>query len=343
MKHIVAAATLAGIVAGGALTFGQQGGDPFFHHNERGERVHVLPTPGEIRSPFDRTAVFAPPSTRTAVYSASYGRGNLIDHGGLEMSDAGFMAIYWNSSVSNSTATSTSTTAHYTTLASEIDAFVSAFSDGVNYDGSTTDDYNIVQQYGSHASISPGLTNLHFMVDSQRTVSRITDSQIQSYLVSLFNSGKVHPSTNVIYGVYFPSGMRVQMGGGASCSTFCGYHGHFTYAATGMQIKYAAFPYLNCTACKISNLTVADMLTLVTSHEVREAVTDPGDNNVNAWYDSVGYEADDKCVWHNLYQTANGGFWVQPEFSNGGKGTASGFTASYPSLSTGVGGCVVPR
>jgi hypothetical protein len=57
---------------------------------------------------------------------------------------------------------------------------------------------------------------------------------------------------------------------------------------------------------------VADILTIVTSHEIREAVTDP---DLNAWYDSSGYEADDKCAWHNLYQTANG-FWVQPEFSN---------------------------
>ena len=79
------------------------------------------------------------------------------------------------------------------------------------------------------------------------------------------------------------------------------------------------------------------MLTIVASHEIREAVTDPGDNGQNAWYDSAGYEADDKCAWHNLYQTTSGGFWVQ-EFSNGGTITASGFTASYPGT-----GCVVPN
>ena len=62
-----------------------------------------------------------------------------------------------------------------------------------------------------------------------------------------------------------------------------------------------------------------------------------GDNGQNAWYDSAGYEADDKCAWHNLYQTTSGGFWVQ-EFSNGGTITASGFTASYPGT-----GCVVPN
>jgi hypothetical protein len=80
------------------------------------------------------------------------------------------------------------------------------------------------------------------------------------------------------------------------------------------------------------------MLTIVSSHEIREAVTDPGDNNANGWYDAAGYEGDDKCVWHNLYQMTRGGFWVQPEYSNGGSVTASGFTATYPGP-----GCVVPN
>ena len=41
------------------------------------------------------------------------------------------------------------------------------------------------------------------------------------------------------------------------------------------------------------------MLTIVTSHEVREAVTDALGN---AWFDRSSQEADDKCAWHNLYQ-----------------------------------------
>ena len=59
----------------------------------------------------------------------------------------------------------------------------------------------------------------------------------------------------------------------------------------------------------------------------------------NAWYDSKGYEADDKCVWTNLYQMKNGGFWVQPEFSNGltmmPPGDSGAVTFPGP-------GCVIP-
>jgi len=123
----------------------------------------------------------------------------------------------------------------------------------------------------------------------------------------------------------------VTMTGGASCSTFCGYHGHFNYG--GLDIRYAVFPYLNCSACKLSNLSVADMITIVASHEIREAVTDP---QLNAWYDDQGYEADDKCAWHNLYRMAEGGFMVQPEYSNGDATAPGG--GSYPGP-----GCVVPN
>ncbi|MEO8100546.1 MAG: hypothetical protein ABI811_22805 [Acidobacteriota bacterium] len=69
---------------------------------------------------------------------------------------------------------------------------------------------------------------------------------------------------------------------------------------------------------------MADLLTIVTSHEIREAVTDPGDNGANGWYDLTGYEAEDKCAWHNPYQMQSGGFWLQAEYSNS------------------AGGCVVP-
>ena len=89
----------------------------------------------------------------------------------------------------------------------------------------------------------------------------------------------------------------------------------YTYGS--YQIKYAVYPYLDCTACKVaSNSTVADMETVVTSHEIREAVTDPGDNGVDGWWENAsGYEGDDKCAWHNLYRTA-AGYLIQPEFSN---------------------------
>jgi len=312
--------------------WGQSPWNPFWDLSDTGETVHVLPTPESIRSPWGTYVTFASPQNETAVYPPSYGSGNLIDHGGPEIAAAGFWAVYWNSAVAKSTATSLG----YATIQAQINAFIGAFPDNQNWDNSNTDDYTIIQQYGSTAPIANGLGNYGAFVDAQATSSRISDSQIQSYLTSLFNAGKVAPSNHIIYGVYFPSGMRVSLQGGSSCTSFCGYHSHFGYGT--YQIKYAVFPYPNCRGCSLRGLSVADMLTIIGSHEIREAVTDPADNGVYAWYDSAGYEADDKCAWHFLYQMTNGMFWVQPEFSNGGNTTASGFNATYPGP-----GCVVPN
>jgi hypothetical protein len=150
---------------------------------------------------------------------------------------------------------------------------------------------------------------------------------VQSYLAGLLSKGKIPLDDDTIYGIYFPSGLRISMQGGSSCSSFCGYHGQFNYL--GHDIKYAVFPYTNCFACSLPGKAIADILTIVTSHEIREAVTDP---DLNAWFDSAGYEADDKCAWLYLYQMKRStgfNFWVQPEYSNGGNG--------FPGP-----GCIVP-
>lgn len=302
-----------------------QGRNPFVDHADTGETVHVLPAPASIRSPRDTGPTIAPPGSAPGVYGASYGSGLLVNHGGPVMSNAGFWALYWNSSVANATQTSInqSTGTKYPSLLAQVDAFVTSFGISAPYSHAPTDDFPIVQQYGP--SISSTVTNWGYYVASERTKANIQDSAIRSFIAAQFDSSHVNVSTSIIYGVYLPAGMKVMMsGGGASCSTFCGYHSHFNYG--GLDIRYAVFPYLDCNACKVSGLTVADMITIVASHEIREAVTDP---MLNAWYDSSGYEADDKCAWHNLYRMANGGFVVQPEFSNSG-------AAPYPGT-----GCVV--
>ena len=318
----VAALALLGVPRHAA----SQGENPFVGHSDTGETVHVLPTPASVRSPRDTGPTMAPAGNEAAVYGASYGSGLLSNHGGPVIGTAGFWALYWNSSVANATQTSINqaTGTKYASLATQMDAFLTSFGNDSTYSSqATTDDFSIVQQYGP--SIASTVQNWGYLVASERSKSSISDSSIRSFIAAQFNNGKVNASPSIIYGVYLPSGMKVTMSGGASCSTFCGYHGHFNYG--GLDIRYAVFPYLDCNACKLSNLTVADMMTIVASHEIREAVTDP---MLNAWYDNSGYEADDKCAWHNLYQMAEGGFVVQPEFSNGG--------GSYPGP-----GCVVPN
>ncbi|HQR44450.1 MAG TPA: hypothetical protein PLB02_07420 [Thermoanaerobaculia bacterium] len=261
---------------------------------DRGETVKVLPSPHRVPSAAGHPV--EAPVTGMTVYAASYGSGNLNDHGGLEIANAGFYQIYYDSTVPANITTG-------------IDGFVNVFGSGVP-------DYKIIQQYGSHAAIAPTLANRGQFVDTKGVPSTISDSQIQSYLAGLFTSSTVPASASTIYGVYLPPGTTSTMGSSSSCTNYCGYHSVFTYGS--LQIKYAVFPYLTCSGCSLSGRSVLDMLTIVTSHEIREAVTDPGDNGKNAWYDRRGYEADDKCAWHHLYTV--GGYWVQPEYSNANKG-----------------------
>src|SRR5262245_61700661 len=74
-----------------------QGGNPFRGHSDTGETLHILPTPAAIHSPRDTGSTMAPPANEAAVYPASYGSGNLQNHGGPVISNAGFWALYWNS------------------------------------------------------------------------------------------------------------------------------------------------------------------------------------------------------------------------------------------------------
>lgn len=327
MKRIALAVIVAMGAAGAGLV--AQSGNPFHGRSDTGEIIRILPPPAAIRSPHDTGPTFAPVRNQATTYPASYGSGNLVKHSGPVMAAKyGFYALYWNNSASGARQTSLG----YATLRDQMDAFLQAFSNqgDANYSSADTSaDYSIVQQYGSSKSFSFG-PSWGTLVFSEATKSSITDSALRTWLSNKLKSGTpgLTFSTDNIYGIYLPPGMKVTSGG-ASCSAFCGYHGQIN--VNGVVVKYAVFPYLNCAACSLSGLSVADMMTIVTSHEIREAATDP---QLNAWYDAAGYEADDKCAWHNLYQMSTGGFWIQPEFSNGG--TVGGITYPGP-------GCVVPR
>jgi hypothetical protein len=314
MRRLATTFVIASFIGLGAVVWGQgqgngqgngyaYGQDPFFDKGDNGETIHVLPTPAALHSGRDTGATFAVPGDAYTVFSASYGSGALIDHGGPEIPTAKFYPIYWNSSVSSSTETS----GGHSSIEQQMVDFVQSFS------GSSS--YTMIQQYGTQNQISATIANQGSVIRSEPTKGSIRDGQIQSFLSGLFAAGAVPADPNAVYGIYFPPGMKIQLQG-MSCSSFCGYHNYYTYGngANAKRIKYAVFPYLNCSACKISaNAIVADMLTIVVSHEIREAVTDP---QLNAWFDSSGYEADDKCAWHNLYYMPGTNLLVQPEYSN---------------------------
>jgi hypothetical protein len=135
----------------------------------------------------------------------------------------------------------------------------------------------------------------------------LTDSAIRNMLQQQIaaKKGVPPPTGNTLYFVYVEPGVRVVMGGSASCQAFCGYHN-----AIGTKIFYAVMPYPGCNGCT-GGLSVLDSLTSTSSHELCEAITDPIPGA--GWYDDANGEIGDICAW----QTKKiGNYTVQLEWSN---------------------------
>lgn len=137
----------------------------------------------------------------------------------------------------------------------------------------------------------------------------VTDSDLQYFLAqSIGNKLLPPPTASMLYVVFLPDGVSVQMGGDESCVVFCGYHNAFM--STDGEIYYAMLPFPSCSGC-LGGLSALDALTSVTSHEISEAITDavPG----TGWYDNTNGEIGDICAWQ---QRQDGIYLVQREWSN---------------------------
>ena len=177
-------------------------------------------------------------------------------------------------------------------------------------------DTNINAQAGSHSG-QPG-TNQHIgrgnyvgaaTLSGVQVTGTVTDAQIQSALDAAFTAGTLpEPDANTIYAIYFPSSVSIDLGGSTSCIAFGAYHENTTETA-----RHDAY-YLVMPDCGDSFSGV----TVVTSHELAEAITDPdptpGSNPdyPQAWNDASGNEVGDLCESSSgSVSTALGTFSVQ--------------------------------
>ena len=149
----------------------------------------------------------------------------------------------------------------------------------------------------------------------------IDDTQIQSTIQSWVNAGLVPaPSPDALYVLYFPPGTSITMGTDGSCTTFCGYHSTIqTTSGSGGLIRYIIIPHPDCGGCQFEG-TVQDSVTVVASHEMSEAATDPDVGLATSlgpplgWYDNTNGEIGDICAGDPNATLA--GYRVQTEWSN---------------------------
>jgi hypothetical protein len=199
-------------------------------------------------------------------------------------------------------------------IASHIQSFFGQFG--------TSAEYNTITQYsdGAGAIHTSALGNTSFF-DSSTPPTNATDAIVQQEVLKAIAVVGFDPST--IYEVFLPATSFASDGTATSCGgpnlQFCAYHGHF--ASSFGDVKYSSMPYPTCAGCQAAGWTTAQNFDHFSCHETREAVTD---EDLNAWFDRRGFEADDKCAWTGLF-IANG-FGFQPEWSN----AAGGCVATTP-------------
>jgi len=235
--------------------------------------------------------------------------GQLVYHtGGRVIPVAKVVLIFWGPSFSPG-----GSDAAY---ANEIVAFRNQFG--------TTPEFNVITQYSqvisgvttfiSQANLALGSGDFF---DSSTPPTNVTDAAVQGEVNKYLSTHTV--DFNTIYEVFIPSTSYSSSGSSTSCGgpslAYCAYHSYFGSGATAT--KYSIQPYPSCGGCALSGWTAAQNQEHFVCHETREAVTD---QQLNAWFDRGGAEADDKCAWSPTPFIGTGGFGYQYEYSNAARG-----------------------
>ena len=225
----------------------------------------------------------------------------LTNHGGPVITSAKVVFIFWGPNFSN--------------VASPDFAYATALQAFRNQFG-TTPEFNTITQYSGIllSNLAAGTADLF---DTSTPPTNVTDAIVRSKVQSYLSNHTFDNST--IYEVVLPSSSYSSSGTSTSCGgpslAYCAYHGNFSNS--GNDIKYSSMPYPSCGGCQTSGFSTVQNFEHFISHETREAVTD---EDGNAWFDSRGNEADDKCAWSPTpFKDANG-YAYQYEWSNSAGG-----------------------
>jgi len=224
---------------------------------------------------------------------------NLSYHNGPVIHQAKVIPIFWGSSATWGTSGSPSA------LAQHIINFFAQFG--------TNPEYNVITQYYDHGgSVQPSTLTTTYVIDNSAPPTNASDAAVQGEVTKIASLAGVDGTA--IYEVFLPPSSYASYGTATSCGgphlQFCAYHSNMN--VLGLDVKYSSMPYPSCGGCQWTGFTDAQNFDHFSSHETREAVTDP---DGTAWFDRSGNEADDKCAWSPAPFIVNG-FGYQYEWSN---------------------------
>lgn len=145
---------------------------------------------------------------------------------------------------------------------------------------------------GTNQTIGRGTYRGQFQIKPINASRKLSDAAVQAELRAQIAAGKLPKNNlNTLYVTFFPQNITISSFGN-SCVAFGAYHSASSTTVTPSNLFYAVVP--DCGA-GFADLTVS------TSHEVAEAVSDaiptPGSHPAypQAWNTSNGYEIGDLC------------------------------------------------
>ena len=168
--------------------------------------------------------------------------------------------------------------------------------------------FNINTTYydASKNKVNNSVTYVQSTTDNSRGGS-LSDSDIAGIVSDAISSGRLPLDASGVYFVLTAAGVKETSG---FLTKYCGWHTYGTYGSTPVKYSFVGNPggsssCLQQTGVSPNGNANADGMASVIAHELEEAVTDP---QLNAWYDSRGYENADKCAWTygSTYTLGNG-------------------------------------
>ena len=230
------------------------------------------------------------------------GAQNLLDHGGPVIAAPFVVAIFWGPQWGQAGTPEA-------TAATHIQGFFGQFA--------TSGHLNMLPQYrNAAAQVSSNMLS-HTVFDGSTPPTNVTDAILQQEVIK--SLGNSLPDDSTIYEVFLPSTSYSSDGTSTSCGgpslAYCAYHGHFTF--NGHDVKYSSMPWPGCGGCQSAGFSNGQNIDHFSCHETREAITD---EDLNAWFDRRGNEADDKCAWSPTPFIDPSGYAYQYEWSNAAGG-----------------------
>jgi hypothetical protein len=168
------------------------------------------------------------------------------------------------------------------------------FANGIG--GSPYFNINTTYYDGSNNHVANSVALAGTTTDAYSRGKSLSDAAIQGVVADAITSGRVPKDTHGVYFVLTSADVTASSG---FCTQYCGWHTHGTIGGQDIKYSFVGNPDRCPSACAAQTVSPsgnagADGMASIIAHELEEAVTDP---DLNAWYDTRGYENADKCAW----------------------------------------------